>query len=301
MPTPSSEKPKPFILGGREFSFVKDRRNGTRIFCAPDGKSYLRVGPKNEIANEIHFHEQLIEQGYPVPSIMQRGSIDEFENYFIESSAGDDKFGMIFRNEIIVGGKISSSSFDQFTNILKRYLDAEQNNLIDTQNWESLFLGAHFDYLLEEMPKEKSLIMESWNKIMVDLADAPFVLCHGDLNAHNILPRGIIDFETAFDGPLGYDLVSAVTSMQWFPKAGDFEVIGKYSFTDNQIETLWNLSPIVLKHFNALFVLRSAWLVVRMDRFPKLQAWRYKHFRSMMTAYLNDKSLMEWWKKMPTE
>lgn len=128
--------------------------------------------------------------------------------------------------------------------------------------------------------------MTAWEKIKIDLATVPFVLCHGDFNAYNILPDGVIDFETTFNGPKGYDLVSAAASIEWFPTEGDYEIFAKYSFTPKQKQTLLSLQSEASTHFNALILLRSVWGVVRMHHTPKLQAWRYAKFQKLIDEYL---------------
>lgn len=282
------ESPKNPIIDfkGRPFAFIKDRRNGTRIYGAEDGTSFLRLGPTNEIDTELRFHKHLVEQGYPVPRILEEGSWKNDEKYYLETSAGKEKFGILFRDDAAEHGAISEEMFDIFVSVIERYLEAQQKSETDEQNWESVFTATHFDTLLEEMPNQNDRIMATWKQVIIDLADVPVVLCHGDFNAYNILPGGVIDFETTFNGPTGYDLVSAIASIDWFPTEGDFEIVANYSFTPEQKQRLLALQPEASKHFAALFVLRSVWSVVRMHRVPKLQAWRYAKFQKLMDEYL---------------
>ena len=295
------EAPKVVTLGGETFDFVKGRRNKTEVYRAQDQTRYLRIGPTLDIEREGGFHKQLLAQGYPVPEILEEGERNPGESYYVEASAGTEKFGSILGRECQEKGAVEEPTFSRFLEIVQKYLEAQKSNVAETSNWESAFLGSHFDLLLEEMPEEKQLIMQVWEKIQEDLKDVSFVLCHGDFNAYNILPGGVIDFETPFGGPLGYDLVSAVASVSWFPRKGDTEILAKYSFTPEQIEKLWELAPDTMKDFDALFLLRSSWAVVRMDQFPKLQAWRNKLFREAMDRYVKGDSLYEWWRTMPQE
>lgn len=273
----------------RPFSFIKDRRNGTKIYSANDGKSFLRFGPANEIDTELRFHEHLIEQGYPVPIIIEEGPWENEGRYYLETSAGKEKFGILFRNAAAELGTISNEMFGDFLSVIQGYLEAQRKSETVEQDWESVFLATHFDLLLEELPEQRERIMAVWEKVKTDLATIPFVLCHGDFNAYNILPGGVIDFETAFNGPRGYDLVSAAASIEWFPTEGDFEILAKYSFTPEQKQQLIDLHPDASKYFDALFMLRSAWSVVRMHHVPKLQAWRYTKFQKLIDEYLTEK------------
>lgn len=278
-------------INGREFEFIKDRRNGTKIYSAPDKQSYLRLGAASEIQSELRFHHHLLEQGYPVPKIIEEGEWEAGQKYFLESSAGEEKFGIIFRDDCKNNGTISEETFQSFYKIVKQYLEAQKREKITEKNWESVFIATHFDLLLAELPTEKQSIMAVWEKVKTDLKDAPFVLCHGDFNAFNILPDGVIDFETTFEGPLGYDLISATNSIDWFPCEGEAEILAKYSFTEEQINHLFALAPEIEECFDALNMLRGAWAVVRMHKLPKLQAWRYAKFADMMEKYLCTSSL----------
>jgi len=268
------------------FTFIKDRRNGTKIFGADDGESFLRFGPAEEIAKELRFHKHLIEQGYPVPQILEEGEWTDGKKYYLETSAGDEKYGMIFREEVAEHRAISDKTFGAFSAIIQRYINAQQKSETVDQDWESVFIGSHFDRIIGELPDQEDRIMAVWEKVKTDLATVPFVLCHGDFNAFNILPGGVIDFETTFNGPKGYDVVSAAASIEWFPTEGDFEMIGGYSFMPEQKKRLLELQSESSQHFDALFVLRSVWAVVGMHRAPKIQAWRYAKFDELMTKYL---------------
>ncbi len=268
------------------FTFIKDRRNKTKIFGADDGESFLRFGPANEIEKELAFHKHLIDQGYPVPAVLEFGEWNDGYRYYLETSAGSEKFGMIFRDEAAEHGAISQKTFDAFAAIIQRYIQAQEKSEAQERDWDFVFSAIQFEALLEELPHEKDRIMAVWEKVKTDLATVPFVLCHGDLNAHNILPGGVIDFETTFNRPKGYDLVSAATNIEWFPLEGDYEILAKYSFTPEQKRRLLDLQPEASKYLDALFILRSVWSVVRMHRVPKLQAWRYAKFQKLMDDFL---------------
>ena len=286
-PEPFSPEPPKLIFKSQFFSFIKDRRNGTKIFGADDGKAFLRSGPAEEIAKELRFHKHLIEQGYPVPQILEEGEWTDGEKYYLETSAGDEKYGIIFREEVAKRGVISDETFDDISTIIRRYIDAQQKSEVLDQDWESVFIGTHFDRIIQELPDQEHRVIAVWEKVKTDLATVPFVLCHGDFNAFNILPGGVIDFETTFNGPKGYDVVSAAASIEWFPTEGDFEMIGGYSFTPEQKKHLLELQLESMKHFDALFMLCSVWAVVGMHKFPKIQAWRYAKFDELMAKYLN--------------
>lgn len=277
-----------FSFQEKLYEFIQDRRNGTKIYRAKDHSHFLRIGPKTAVEKELAFHKQLIEKKYPVPVILEQGEVSETESYFCESSVGEHRCSILLQNDLREHGKIQPKTFDAFLHIIARYLGAQKNDSAGEKNWESVFLATHFDVLLEELPEKESTIMAVWEKIKIDLIDVPFVLCHGDFNAANIFPDGVIDFETAFEGPWGYDLVSAALTFFWFPQSGDFEFLARYTFTKEEIMKILKLTPEIISFIDALFVLRSVWAVVRMENTPKIQAWRYEKFEKIMEDYLKD-------------
>lgn len=275
------------IFKAKPFAFIKTRRNGTKIFGADDGSCFLRLGPADEIQKELAFHQQLITQGYPVPAIIESGEWTGGDRYYLETSAGEEKFGVLFCKDVLEQGAINNTTLNAFSIIVQQYLKAQATSETNHQDWDALFHGVHFDLLINELPHEKDRLLATWEKVKTSLADVPFVLCHGDFNAYNILTGGVIDFETAFKGPKGYDLVSSATAIGWFPTEGDFEFIGRYAFTPEQKSSLLNLQPETIKHFDTLFLLHSVWLVIGMQKYPKTQVWRYAKFQKLMDEYLN--------------
>ena len=128
--------------------------------------------------------------------------------------------------------------------------------------------------------------MACWEKIKTELNHIPFVLSHGDFNAFNILPHGVVDFEHPFEGPLGFDLVTIFTTPDWFPSSGDYEFSNTYRYTAEQKERIWNILPELKRYEVPLSLLRAVWLCVRMYEWPKIQAWRYNKFREQAERFL---------------
>jgi Ser/Thr protein kinase RdoA (MazF antagonist) len=64
---------------------------------------------------------------------------------------------------------------------------------------------------------EKSLIDDCIKKIESITKTLPIVWNHGDHNPYNIFTDGLIDLEDSFDGPLGYDTITALTQNFRFP------------------------------------------------------------------------------------
>jgi N-acetylmuramate 1-kinase len=73
------------------------------------------------------------------------------------------------------------------------------------------FLGRHLD--LQPDPRERQMLAETAEFLIVEALAQPQVFVHRDYHARNlmVMPRlnpGVIDFQDALRGPVGYDLVS---------------------------------------------------------------------------------------------
>ncbi len=95
--------------------------------------------------------------------------------------------------------------------------------------------GFYLPMLYKERPDLKDLIEKAFLKVSKKLQNLPFVLTHGDFNAHNLLPKGVIDLENFHYGPLGYDLISAIVHPYLFPPvSANTESSRTYLFTLEQ-------------------------------------------------------------------
>ena len=99
-----------------------------------------------------------------------------------------------------------------------------------------------------------------------------------------LFSNGVIDWENHFSAPFGYDLVSAVEHVGFFPEK-DAEFIAEYSFTEEQklvyFETLDRVCKkrgfLPISEFkNEFRFLRLIWSLANMETFPKLRSFRYK-------------------------
>lgn len=281
------------------FVFTKPRRNGTRLYYNPVAKQYLRIGDPHVIHCEYAFHQRLLQQHYPVPALVGQGTLRSGDAYMLEVAVGDEKFGSLFGRECHELGSITPATYHSFIHVVECYVRAQEQQLLTSHDTESLRQGVQIPILISELPEETPVWLALWEKIKHDVDEMPWTLCHGDFNSFNILPGGVIDFEDPFEGPIGYDLMCAITSNSWFPECGDFECLTTIRFTPNHFKQLFDISPQVLDQFDALFLLRAIWAVVRMHDRPKLQAWRYRLFREAVQCYLQGGSLYTWWLAMP--
>lgn len=147
------------------------------------------------------------------------------------------------------------------------------------------------------MAAKKSVGDSAFEKVKERLSSSPTILTHGDFNAYNLFEEGIIDFGNSFEASAGYDLVSNIYHTYLFPKGGDFESTRRYEFSTKQINDYFSLVDDIylqnnfpkLSDFIGEFIFtRTIWSAVRMQRYPKVQEWRYKKFEKILENYLSD-------------
>lgn len=265
------------------------RRNGSEIVRSVDRQSYLRRGTPEVIRAELVHHDALVALGYPVPRILARG-----DGWFVEESLGDQHFGDIFpatpqehpeRPEV----------FRQFTDVLQRYADAqlrEHRVPIDAAVLESRIDFADNEHLFDARGLKD--YREMTRRILSAVDGTPGVPCHGDCNAFNIFPRGIIDFEDTFIGPLGYDIASSIISTQAFPERSecpDVESERLYTFSPEENGALAGIltSQVRGEPQNLVIettLIRWIWHLCRMGHRPILEGFRRRQLEALMRAYL---------------
>lgn len=276
-------------IAGKTYTHVKTQRSGFSAIYK-DETTFLRIGDKEKIKKDLAFHKKMEAYSFPVPKIISEGEFDNF-SYFIEESVGDEHFGIIFKRETEKFGQIQDETFDQFITILVKFAEAQLRTIITVPDWDSFSKGIHLDYLILELPAEKDVIIDTFNLVKNKLSVFPFGLVHGDLTTFNIFPKGIIDFEDQFLGPVGYDIGAVVEHLNWFPEDKSCERFRSYNFSFEQKRKLVDrLDEVYLKHnlpkisnYLADFdFMKGIWFTVRMNPWPKLQAFRYKLMRSLI-------------------
>ena len=155
------------------------------------------------------------------------------------------------------------------------------------RNFDGFARGVHLDWLSAELPQYEKVIAKRFQEITKRLSVFPFVISHGDLNANNLYPEGVIDLEDSFRGPFGYDLMSALVHIGYFPDSAEYEYFARYRFTPDQANRYRAMADTLsqkagfppLSRFDADFdFCRGAWSLVRMHKWPKLQEFRYNLF-----------------------
>lgn len=295
------------MIEGEEYTFVKVR-NHMPISIYKGKDSYLRIGPRDLIRQEINYHKNLLGFGFPIPKILNEGEhLDLY--YFTESSLGDEHLGQIFRANC-TDSVVSDNDFSKLLNVVKIFTEA-QIKTVGTQP----FTFADFRelikviILLEELPTLNQDTLVALARVEDHIKILPAVLTHGDFNPYNIFEKGVIDWERGSYAPIGHDLVDNIAQTFFFPLNGDYEYTAGYRYSEKQINTYYEQIDAIctnagipqISDFRNDFILcRSIWSVVRMDRWPKIQKWRYEQYKALLKAYLNGDDLTQFLLKYKT-
>lgn len=286
-------------INDREFQRIKVRNHeGVEIYKGAHG--FLKIGGRQIIEKEKTAHERLLSLGFPVASILESGEIGTHA-YFIEESMGDQHFGEIFAKDCRDVGEIRKDNFDSFISVVSQYAEAQlrERYAADVGDFPDFI---RFEEILAEMPALTDLSRLAMARVQKSLRSLPAVLTHGDFNPHNIFPKGCIDLERVAKAPAGYDIVPCVLHIRNFPQGEGFEMSAEYSFSAEQIQEYSNvmdeiyarneLGPIS-KYRNEFIFCRNIWSAVRMQKWPKLQSWRYERYKKILSDFLADRDLSQ--------
>ena len=263
--------------------------------------SFLRIGPKELISPELELHRKLLTYGFPVPQITSEG-IKDGRQYYIENSVGDTLLGTVFAEDSKKGEGVSREHFSDLVSLTSIFAEAQLKTLESREAFNEFYKGIHVDVLEEELPELKDTIRLAVEKLQKGTASLPTVLSHGDLNPHNLFKKGVIDFGSSFHAPAGYDLITNLYHIYNFPADSSHENARRYDFTAEQrAEYLSTMDKIYEKHhlpkvsdfLNHFIFARAIWSAVKMDHYPKLQAWRYEQFKKILDTYISGGDLAE--------
>ncbi len=279
------------IIEGKNFTLVKVQRSNTAIYH--NGDLFLRLGDKSDITYDLDLHEQMIAHNFPVAKIISKG---EYENYlyFIEESLGDKHFGQLFSEDTKNSGNITKENLESFLNITKQFAIAQLATSGKKNDIKDFTDGIHLDIICEELPDKALRIQERFSDAIKNLSTFPFVVTHGDFNPHNLYPKGVIDLESSFYGPAGYDLITNLVHIEYFPVSTDYEFFQGYTFNDDQrvsylssIDALYQSRglPALSPYLNDFEFCRAVWSVVKIQKYPKLQKFRYDLLRDKFLKF----------------
>lgn len=226
---------KELTIQGESFVYVKERRMGGAVYKNDDGSRYVRVANINDIHGEVNFTKELHERHFPVPRVLDEGKISDTLHYYIEESLGNTVFGEQFQKETKEHGAVLDSTFDRFTEVVLTYARAQFDgkNFV-LRNRADIARTILLDNVWRNNPPSEE-IEEQFNVAYKKAADRvmelPFGYLQSDLNAYNILEGGVIDFENASLGPVGFDIITNVFFGRFWPR-----IALAYNVTDEQID-----------------------------------------------------------------
>ena len=286
--------PPEIIIDDKSFVFVKERDFGQGLLYK-DASSYLRIGDGETIENELRIHRNFEGVGFPVAKILKEG-IYKGQNFYREENIGEIPFHVLFQKETVESGEISQETFEKFLKIVAKCVDAQLHNAqVSTRDdLEGYFRTWFFEDVSNEAPHLASLFEAAKQKARDILSSFPTVLSHNDFNAYNILPEGVIDFSYGSNMPLGYDWVSLLKHQNFFPVSDAFEASQKYAFSNEQELALFALFRTAFNKRNldfdavisTLYLGRMTWSAAHMQKYPKLQKWRFENLEKLLKEYL---------------
>lgn len=272
-------------IDGIEYRHIRVQRGASAIYRADD--RYLRIGPPAVIAEQLSVHRDMERAGYPVAAILATGSYGGLD-YFIERSLGEQSFRVRFTEEYGANGSLDEATVSRFIAIAERFLRA-QIGTAQAPAPDSYREGTHLDVMKAELPAYAERIEARFQRSLAATAGLPYVVTHGDFNPSNMYPEGVIDIEDSFRAPLGYDLVTALYTIDWFPDSPEYEYVAQYRFgTPDKERFLAMCDRVLIEHglpaltprYDDFAFARAAWMTARMHQWPKIQAWRYQKFIS---------------------
>ena len=262
-------------INGKDYKLVSVQR-GEETAVYKGENTFLRIGKKREIQKQLDLQVKLFNLGFKVPKIInQKGEGDVM--FFEERSVGEEHFGELFAKSG------TEKHFDSFLQVVEEFAHAQARVNV-RESLKSFSQKIMLEQVALEFSEIKPKLFELFERVMINLENLPWTLSHGDFNPHNIYPNGVIDWENYLGAPFGYDLVSAVEHVSFFPEK-NAEFVAEYSFTEEQklvyFETLDRVCKKrgflpVSKFKNEFRFLRLIWSLANMGAFPKLQSFRYK-------------------------
>lgn len=226
--------PNEINIQGEDFFYIKERRMGGAVYVNATKNKYARTGDASEIHGEVNLTRELKTRGFPVPEVIDEGSLGRGLYYYIESALGDVVFGELFQKETKENNVVSDATFDRFTTVALEYAQAQfdEQNFLPHSRADVARTVLFYNVLRNNPPSEenKKKFNEAFERATDRVLKLPFGYLQSDLNAYNILEGGVIDFENANSGPVGFDILTNATAGRFWP-----EIALAYRVTDEQI------------------------------------------------------------------
>lgn len=273
-------------INGKAFDLVVVQRGGTTAVYK-SGDEILRIGNREKIAKDLALHKKMEALGFPVTRLIGEGE-HEGLGYFIEASLGDRHLGNRFAEEVREIGVIRDATFQSLLRIVDRFGRAQLKSIVPAKDFEEFTRGIHLDILCQELPHYSEAIRSRFRQCIERFSPFPFVITHGDFNPNNLYAEGVIDLEDSFYGPFGFDLMTALVHINYFPDSPEYEYTARYRFTPAQSREYLAAIDLIATdaHLPRLSEIkddfefcRASWSLVRMHQWPRLQQFRYELFR----------------------
>lgn len=264
---------KSLVVDAVRFELLGEQRGGAAVYRGEN--AYLRLGETQMILHALTLHREMEKAKYPVAPIISQGEIGA-QSYFIEKSLGTRSFRAIFQEDFERDGHIADQNFMALVTILKKLHGAQAKFAGRAWSADEFAGGIRLPSLCSELPDHAHALRERFTAAAVRLQNLPGSLTHGDCNPANIYEEGIIDLEDSFYGPSGYDVISALTSIEWSPRTREYEFYAHYRFSDEQKEVYLKTFALVAAHAKDLSFTRAVWVCSGMGKWPRLQHWRFE-------------------------
>ena len=270
--------PDTVTLHQRVFAAIRTRRSG-RVRVYRSGNLFLKLG---DVDSERGTHQALLAHGAPLAEIVESGTHLDMP-FYVERSLGDDVLGHLFRQDVDATGTIGEPHFREFLDVACRFAEAQLCMRVSLPDPAAFASGIEIDLLMLEFPVWRSKVSRCFDEAIGSLHAFPYVVSHGDFNAHNMFPAGVIDLDDAFLAPAGYDLISALVHTEYFAPDPTHDLMQRYTFSPTQraryLSTLDDLyiqaglprPSDFLHHFEFC---RAVWLCVGMHDHPHMRAFR---------------------------
>ncbi len=280
--------PDTLELHGHTFRAIRTRRGG-RVRVYRSDALFLKLG---DVEREREVHRRLLKRGAPLADIVYEGNHNG-AFYYIERSLGDEQLGELFRLDMDQSGAIGEQRFGEFLDVVSRFASAQLETRLDTHEPSAFASGIALNELALELPVWHDRIHRRFDDAIAALFPFPYVESHGDFNAHNMFPAGVIDLDDAFPAPAGYDLITALVHTEYFAPDPSHHFMQRYTFTPEQrtnylkiIDSIYRDSrlPPPSAFLPDFEYCRAVWLCVAMQDKPNMRAFRLERLKERFLA-----------------
>jgi len=308
MQSPVAEgQPIGSVIEGYDFMATSISDPDRLIFKGQDGQTFLKLNP-DPSTQPLGVQEQLYIHGFPVPLILERGTMDlpggqAATAYIIEESAGET-----FNTIIECDGIPPDAVVDAYTTAAAIWTDSQlsHSTVPTTEAVTNFEAKLYIDDLLEEVRAAvdpitaasfQDKLVKVWAAARERLASLPFAINQGDFVSRNVtIHNKVIDFEYAFLGPVGYDAASSLFHAYMFPPTSiEAETHNNHEFSDEQLQaslkkyddlfTANGLAPFS-DNLDEMILAKLLWSSSGENARPQLQAWRWRLLWIAMNAYV---------------